>query len=403
MKKHPSFGTACYALAVFLTTFAAFDVPALASTSDPSKSHALFMGADFAVELDGKVCPVKGVFGSYWIVEEEGTEVKIGTRNRSLPLKVTPRLKLTESTATLEGYSPMVGYSPKNDPSTRLTRALDDAAAANIGRQTAVTQGEIFQMHWTSITQSVDRAFQAANGGLQPASDPSSLYGGPLAAANAGDVSDGEPTGEIHSRGKDAVDVSFVVTTSREIDDAYIVTVARFRGRGDKPGVYRKLIYAQSIGTIDASRRTISANVSGFPPGFELLDFQLHLYHSGLEMATNISSKRVDLTRDEAFEYVKTEYVGSNKGVTLPAVPAMGHLPADFPSQLATGRYGETLYVKVGSDGIPSDVFSDPDCSRRIEDPYVERVVKGLLFKPALQRGSPVDSVAAIRLDQLKI
>jgi hypothetical protein len=379
------------------------------ATGDPPKTHVLFMGADLAVEVDGKICPVHQVSGSYWVVEKDGAETRIPTRNGNFTLKVAPSLKLTENTATLGGYAATVGYSPKNDPSTRLTHALDDAAASNIGRETAVTQAELANMHQAAVTQQVASTSGLASQHMVGAyayenkSYESAAANAALQQANEGDMTDGEPTGEIDSPGKDAVDVTFAATTDREIDDAYIVTVAKFRAHGDKPGVYRNLIYARDIGTIDANRRTISVNETGFPPGFVLLDFQLHLYHAGQEFATNISTKRVELTRDEAFEYVIAEYVGANGGKSAPAEPAMGHLPADFRSRLAAGKYREPIFVRVGKDGIPAEAYSNRDCSRRIEDPYVDRVVKGLLFKPALEKGKPVDSVASVRLDQLKI
>ena len=374
------------------------------------KDHVLFMGADFGVEVDGKVYPVREVSGSYWVVEKNGSEVRIPTRNGNFSLKVAPTLKLTERSAVLTNYAATVGYSPKNDPSTRLTRALDDAAAANIGRETAVTQAEVANMHAAAVTQQVASTSGKAGSPNLPGSYQyenksyqSAVTAAAVNQADAGDVTDGETTAELYSQGKDAVDLTFAASTDRELDDAYIVTVAKFRARGDKPGVYRNLIYARDIGTIDTNHRTISINETGFPPGFELLDFQLHLYHRGQELATNISRKRVELTRDEAFEYVMTTYVGSNAGKTLPAEPAMGHLPSDFLSQVASGKFASTVYVRVGSDGIPSDAYSDRGCTQRLEDGYLSRVVSGLRFKPALENGKPVASVAAVRLDQLKI
>ena len=378
--------------------------------AEGEKDHVLFMGADFGVEVDGKVCPVRDVSGSYWVVEKDGSEMRIATRRGNFSLKVAPTLKLTERSAMLADYSATVGYSPKNDPSVRLTRALDNAAAANIGRETAVTQAEVAYIHAAAVAQQVAASSGKATALGLPGTNPyenrnyeSAVSQAVVNQANAGDVTDGEPTAELYSQGKDAVDVTFVATTDRELDDAYIVTVAKFRARGDKPGAYRNLIYARGIGTIDANRRTISVNEIGFPPGFELLDFELHLFHRGEELATNLSRKRVELTGDEAFEYVKTTYVGSNAGKTLPAEPAMGRLPSDFRSRLASGKFGNTIFVRVGSDGVPSDVYSDRDCSKKIEDPYIEAVVSGLRFTPALEAGKPVASVASVRLDQLKI
>jgi len=109
------------------------------------------------------------------------------------------------------------------------------------------------------------------------------------------------------------------------------------------------------------------------------------------------------MTRGEAFDYVKTEYISAHKGATRPPVPAMGKLPAGLPNKLATGNYGETFYVKVSKDGLAEASFADADCSKRIEDPFLDSVVTSLRFKPALDRGKPVEGISALNLSKLTI
>jgi hypothetical protein len=79
----------------------------------------------------------------------------------------------------------------------------------------------------------------------------------------------------------------------------------------------------------------------------------------------------------------------------------MGKLPADLPSRLAQGQFGDALYVKVSKNGLASDAYLDEACSRRVDDPYVEALLKDIRFEPALQNGKPVDGVAKLKLGQL--
>jgi len=111
----------------------------------------------------------------------------------------------------------------------------------------------------------------------------------------------------------------------------------------------------------------------------------------------------VELTRDEAFEYVKMDYIGSHKHATLPAEPAMGKLPAELPTKLAQGQYRQAFYVKVSKDGFADDAYSDPACTQRIDDPFLGSVVKRIRFKPALNAGKPVDGFATVNLGKLTI
>jgi hypothetical protein len=197
------------------------------------------------------------------------------------------------------------------------------------------------------------------------------------------------------------MEVAFDVSAVKPLNSPYLVIITRFHDKDGQPGTVRSLVYAQALNPIGPQAKRIHIEEGGFPPGFELRNYQLHLYNHGEEVATNLSSKRVALTRDEAFEYVKLEYVAAHKDATLPPVAAMGKLPADLPSRLAGGQFGQTLYVKVSKDGLANEAFLDEACSQRVKDPYLESVVRDLRFKPALENGKPVDGVAPLKLDQL--
>jgi hypothetical protein len=216
--------------------------------------------------------------------------------------------------------------------------------------------------------------------------------------------SDLEMTGERGlSPGNEAMDVAFEVSSQHRLESPFVVTITRFHPRGTKPGTVQRLVFAKALGPIDSRPVAVHFYEEGFPPAFELQGFEIHLYNRGEEVATNVSSKRVELTRDEAFEYVKMGYIGTHKDDTLAAVPAMGKLPADLPARLADGKYGDTYYVRVSKDGLADELFLDAACTKKVGDPYLESVIRNIRFKPALDRGKPVDGVAQIKLSQLAI
>jgi hypothetical protein len=136
---------------------------------------------------------------------------------------------------------------------------------------------------------------------------------------------------------------------------------------------------------------------------YELIEFQVHIYNRGVEIPTNMSIDRVDMSRDEAFEYIKSEYIGAHKGATRPPAVAMGKLPAELPTRIAAGKYGDTFFVKVSKEGLAVDTFADATCSKRIEDPFLDSVMQRLRFKPALANGEPTEGVAALNLSKLQI
>jgi|HubBroStandDraft_1064217.scaffolds.fasta_scaffold35492_1 hypothetical protein len=421
-----------------VTTLPAYTVEEQQST----KTHTLFMGAEIAINLDKDMYPVKDVLGSNWVIDINGRDREVSAKEAPVKVKITPTLKLTEVSATIQGFKKFQTYSFANDPSTRLTKSLTQAGVTNVMLQGVAQDAQNLAqtasnraLGGAAILAGADNQFgsaaleytaQTAPAATHPPPAVPGLIGyppNPLASSTLGDgqqvvidmanqasaaadsnlATSDEATERITTPGLDALDVEFDIRSAKTLQDPYVVTMTRFRRPGAKPGMVQNMVYAKSLHPIDVHVSHVHFAQEGFPFGFEVVDFQLHLYNRGEEIATNVSSDRVELTRDEAFEYVKMEYVGSHKDATLPAEPAMGKLPAELPSKLAQGQYKQAFYVKVSKDGLADEAYSDPACTRRIDDPYLDSVVKRIRFKPALNRGTPVDGFATLDLGKLAI
>ncbi len=413
--------------------------------ADEPKTHTLFMGADFAVSLDKGLYPVRGVVGSSWVVEINGVEKVISAHRAPLTLKITPNLKLTERSATIADYKKERAYTLANDPSTRMTRGLNQAAMSNFdlmanahdAQAIADTQGNkalgVASLFSSTDNQMGAPAMMTAGRTYNPANGPpaqqgnftyaeavalAATYAVAVAAATSQNLAfaqqnadaalvqtqnGNEPGGRLAPTGMDAMDVEFEISSVRPLPKPYVITITQFHPKGTRPGTVQNLVYARELGPIDAQPAKVHFIEGGFPFDFEVVDFQLHLYNRGEEVATTESSKRVQLTRAEAYEYVRIEYLTAHKADTLPAVPAMAVLPSDFRSQLAAGAFKETVYVRVSKEGQAAGAFADSKCSRPIEDPNFERVVRAIRFYPALSAGEAVDGIASLNLAQLKI
>jgi hypothetical protein len=421
-----------------VTTLPAYTVEEPLST----KTHTFFMGTEIAIKLDRDLYPVKDVLGSNWVIDINGKDREISAKEAPLNLKFTPTMKLTEVSATIEGFKRVQVYSFANDPSTRLTKALAQAAMTNAMLQGVAQDAQNLAdtasnkaLGGAAVLAGSDKQFGAgaqletamktpamthpgaATPGLigystNPLTSTTNIDGQQVfidfanQAASMADsnlVTSDEATGRITSAGIDALDVDFDIRAAKTLQEPYVVTMTRFRRPGAKPGMVQNMVYAKSLHPIDTHLSHVHFTQEGFPAGFELVDFQLHIYNRGEEIATNIAADRVELTREEAFEYVKMDYIGSHKGATLPAEPAMGRLPAELPTKLAQGQYRQAFYVKVSKDGLADEAYSDPSCTRRIDDPYLDSVVKRIRFKPALNGGTPVDGFATVNLGKLAI
>ncbi len=409
-----------------------------------AKTHTLFMGADISVNLDKSLYPVRNVIGSSWVIVINGKDEVVSAKRAPLSLKITPTLKLTEISAKIEGFKRVPAYSYNNDPSVMLTRGLSQAASINadllavsanaqhladtVGNAalgpsasfaTADNQfGDKALLYGAMTLPAVTHPGKAIPGSAQPAPSGASntSFNGLSAqqvmqqvdnavarAALSQTENASEPAGRLTTMGFDAIDIDFTVSAVRTLFAPYVVTMTRFRTPDSKPGMVQTLVYAQALDPIYPHATNVHFTEEGFPFNYELIDFQLHLYDRGQEIATNISSKRVELTRDEAFEYVKMEYIGSHRDETLPAVPAMGRLPAELPTRLAAGKYNETFFTKVTKDGLADEAYVDGECATKVNDPFLNTVVRSIRFKPALAHGKPVDGIASLDLSKLQI
>ncbi len=376
-------------------------MPTVAGAQSTHREYTLFEGANIGVNLDKSVYPVRDVFGASWVIDINGQDKAVSAKEAPVDLKITPALKLTEQSATIAGFKREPGYSFANDPAVRLTRGMSVAADVNAGYQAAANQAAAINPASVSVSSPTSKAGGAADAQVQNANALSSAN---IASANAGaDASTALQEKNATSEGYDAMNIEFEVSSAKPLTDPYIVTMIKFHPKGSGPGIIQSMVYAKALNPIDEHPAKIKFAQEGFPFDYEVIDFQLHLYDHGVEVATNISPNRQEMTPDQAFEYVKTSYITAHKTSTLPAAPVMGELPPDLSSQLAAGKYSEPVYVKVSKEGLANEAFSDAACTAKIDDPYLETVVRSIRFKPALEDGKPVDGVATLNLGRLRV
>jgi hypothetical protein len=326
--------------------------------------------------------------------------------------KVVPALKLTESSAAVTNLKAERSYTLANDPTAQLVRGLGqsemlyaDASAAQ-NQVSAGFHGGDMMAAAEKFAASHDANAATFGGGSslaqQMANQNAQLNA--QAAANSPGADFNRSSNPGAKEGDfDAMDVAFEVASPKPLDRPYMVLIVQFRAPGDKAGKTGRWVYARALQPIGTEPVKVHVEQGGFPLGFEIQDFQVHLYNQGEEIATSAAPKRLELTRKEALQYVIIEYVSSHKGATLPPTPALGRLPADLPARLANNQFQQIFYVRVDKDGQALEVYSDQSCSHTVSDPYVQSVVRSIGFKPALENGKAVEGVASLNLRQLPI
>ena len=368
-----------------------------AGAQAPQREYTLFQGANISVDLGKTLYPVRDVNGSAWVVIIDGKPTVVSGKNAPVNLKIAPMLKLTEQAATVSGFVREGSYTFANDPNVKMTRAFSAAATVNAGYQAAADQASA--VNPTMINT-------GTSGGNHGGNNDALLVdtsGAAAAAAAGADASIALAAKQDSESGHDAMDIKFEISSPKPLEDPYIVTMTRFHPPGTGPGVVQSLVFAKALEPVGSRPSKIHFTEEGFPVGYEVTEFQLHLYNNGIEVATNVSENREQMSPEQAFGYVKKAYLEAHKGATMHAAPVMGELPSDLQVRLEQGKYDETIYVKVSRDGLADEAYSDAACTRRIDDPYLDSVVRTIRFKPALEDGRPVAGVASVNLSHLRI
>ena len=394
----------CFVAAVCLP----LGLAAANESAPPPPTHVLFMGTDLSVQHEKKLYLVEDVTGSDFKIRVDRKEVRVPTRRGSIGLHVDADLKLSGLSVQLDELKSGPAYTYANDPMRKLEEA---------NRNQMVTQDR--QDYATAGIEHSDANLiaikgMAAHGGFGTAeraqreiataeaqvtdSHHYSDYSNMSASSDSSNLGSGANRMALAEGNFDAMEVSFKISSPVHLDQPYMVILFKFHDPAAKPGVDGLVIHAQALDAIDDNPRYVRVLKGGLPIGFKMVDCSVHLYNHGTELATNRSDKRVELTRDEARQYLVLQHRGAHKGATLPAAAVRGTLPRAQRRGLTPTQLTWTFHVKVASDGALQGVFKDADCQVPLVDAGMVAAVGEVFFTPALEQGKPVDGVARVCL-----
>lgn len=372
------------------------------ATSEANLSHVLFMGADLSVQQGKRFYRVEDVDGSEFVIEIKGEKKFVRTRLATNNVKVDRELKLAPLSVKLDDMQGGPGYTPGADPRHKFNarsgaqggaQAAHDWAATRHAESTEsfnVARDPQMKKNYEDIMVAEQRNVAVA--GQHLGSDMMSIPN------MANDLSL-----ELAEGNYDLVDVSFKISSPVPLDDPYMVVLVEFRMRDAKPGETSMLIHAKALDPVDAEPKYVRIREGGMPVGFKFERFEVHIYNRGREVATNASTKRVELSRDEARQYLLIDHLGANKDATLPAVAVPGSLAPDLRARLGRDQLNRVCYARVSKDGLLLGAFADEGCSLPLADPELAAALTEVFFKPALAQGRPMDGVARVRLADLTL
>lgn len=380
----------------------------------PRKTHTLFMGTDLSVVSQDKVLPVRDVEDNSFVVIGPAGRMVVRADDQKLRLKLEDALKLTSTCVTVEKLVFERVYSAGKDPMVKFqdaarTSAYMSAGVSNTDSEIRWAEASVgyaragaaslpadvppeARIPWQALLSSGESRLQGAEADSRMAQSLDQMQAvSPL--ANSVNM-----TSELADEQFDALNVTYELSSPRPLSKPYVVIVMRYLAQKDRPDTANVWVYAQRLPALDEHPRKFNVRRVGFPPGFHVDSYHVHLYDNGAEVATTASRKQVALTTDEAYEYAVIEYIGDNRDQTKAPLKARGFWPADLHSRLVPDKLTRNLYAKVDKDGHALGLFEDENCARPVADAEIAAVTPELRFLPALQKGRPVAGIALIKL-----
>jgi hypothetical protein len=382
------------------------------ATPEPAKPYVLFMGTDLAVQRDQRFYRVEDVTGSEFKIHIGQREFFVPTRNRETKLRVDSSLKLSTGSVRLAELHGGPAYTPANDPRVKFQAASGAAGGAaavrdlGYGRMIAAEIGLAAATHTLANTPESSPSRPMVEAAFSNAQSEYSLGAAQASVGDQSMLSQQYDTAayadkmyrELSEENYDALEMSFKISSPVELEDPYMVILFKFQEKEAKPGDVGLLIHAEALDPIGAKPKYIRVRQGGMPKGFKYVDSEVHIYNHGREVATDASSKRLELTRAEAQMYLLVEYVGAHKDATLPAAVVAGSLPSVQRQRLTVDQLNLLFHAKVAKDGSLLGVYRDEACAQPLDDPAVVAAAGEVFFKPALEKGKAVDGVARVRL-----
>ena len=366
------------------------------------------MGADIDLKVANDFCRVRDVEGDSFVVSANGTERSVPMNKGLLDIKVQQSLKLTEASATIVDLKSDRVYTDANDPRKKFSREQPGNSGADAFGSSAGVGVQAVVMLGNARNASGMGSAEVQAGAL---ANLQKIGQGINAAANSESFSEGNNIGnyvakmqaELDKQLFDAMEVTFSVSSEKPLTQPYVVIIARYHDKDTNPPKYHNWIFAKALKPIEGKSQSVHLVQGGFPLGFIMDDFKVHIFDRGQELATNIADKRVELTYNDAFKYVMFDYIAGHKGANLPAAPVMGQLPSGWHARLTPEQLTKPYFIKVSKDGMPLGAYADEGCSQSVADPNLLSIVNEIRFTPALEKGKAVEGTAKLRLGDIRI
>ena len=189
--------------------------------------------------------------------------------------------------------------------------------------------------------------------------------------------------------GHDVMELSFQLSSPLSVADAYVVVMGAIR-QGDEHGV---VTFHQPVGSIGPEPRKIKIRKTGFQPGFTIEEVKLHVYTHGKELATNLSERAVEMTREQAREFLLLSHIADHPVESVSSTPVWTLAPTALLAAKSAREFDYPLIATVDADGSLLSIHESESDARAFLTEIEETADLRTRTTPGLPTGSLAQSV----------
>ncbi len=376
-----------------LTPLARADTPASAP-----KDHILFVGLNLAVKDNGKYVPVVGATNRALEFVANHQLKQVALRDAG-DIRISRGVKLSALTATIGNMrTDSVNRAAARAQLDAMHGAMAMMDEAAMSRDRAVAEMTNADLQGGSNQpdprDAANRTEPAATSAMRDIANM--LPGADANIANASSfmIDDMAPNPALGE-----VELSFEVSAPRPLEQAYLVVIADYASTTDPKDIARQ-VTARALGQIDTKPRKVWMLHPAVIAGREFKKFYLGVYAEGQEVATNLSEKRLELTRDQAYQFFLIDYLAAHRSDTRPPSAMLMVSRAEFRHQVGGARLDQPVYARVDKTGALVALSADEAGTEKIPA-SIDTALQQVRFVPALDKGQPVDGRARLTLAAL--
>lgn len=382
--------------------FVSLVVGLVAEEEHLEKDYHFFVGVRLEIPHEGELYPVSGMLGDSLLIADGDEVIRKSIHNLG-EFRYHKEAKLTNNLVYIDNLKCEEGYSMAADPEIQAARvniALANVAGDRLDRSVAS------EMNLANVAAELDDIRARANRGdmgagfslpqverrldMAQSEAASTLQSSMLNEATLND-------NRVMSK-KDVLNVSFDVSSMKDIDDPYLLLIASLKSRKNaKPE--HTWFHFRPLGDIRRHQiERISFSASSFPDGMMVHDYELFVFSGPVEIPSNLSPKRVAMTRENAQKFMNYQYINQNFDKTLEPSLIEGTLSRRILDFDEKPLLDLEIRIQVDPQGeVTGFHYSTPTPTPVRLDSLLD-ALRSAMYYPALENGEAVEGELVFNL-----